>query len=42
MGKGNEPEAPLWQRLAWMAVIWLASVTFLGTIAWAIRLWLKA
>lgn len=37
---GKEP--PLWQRLGWMAAIWLASVTFLGAIAWIIRLWLKA
>ncbi|UAB78847.1 DUF2474 domain-containing protein [Erythrobacter sp. SCSIO 43205] len=36
----NEP--PLWKRLAWMAGIWLASVTALGVVAMIIRLWLKA
>ncbi|MDZ4275346.1 MAG: DUF2474 domain-containing protein [Erythrobacter sp.] len=36
------PEPPLWQRLAWMAGIWLASVAFLGAIAMIIRFWLKA
>jgi hypothetical protein len=39
---GDGPEAPLWQRLASMAGIWLASVTFLGAVAMVIRLWLKA
>jgi len=34
-------EPPLWKRLAWMAGIWLASVTFLGLIAMVIRFWLK-
>lgn len=38
----REPERPLWQRLAWMAGIWLASVTFLGAVAMVIRFWLKA
>ena len=37
-----EPERPLWQRLAWMAGIWLASVTTLGAVAILIRFWLKA
>lgn len=35
-------ERPLWQRLGWMAGIWLASVTALGTVAYGIRLWLNA
>lgn len=40
MGGAEEPDTPLWQRLAWMAGIWLASVTALGAVAWVIRLWL--
>lgn len=35
-----ETQRPLWKRLAWMAGIWLASVTALGTVAWVIRLWI--
>lgn len=35
-------EAPLWQRLAWMAAIWLASIAILGAIAMVIRFWLKS
>ncbi len=35
-------DAPLWKRLAWMAGLWLASVTVLGAVAYAIRFWLKA
>ncbi|MFN3989025.1 MAG: DUF2474 domain-containing protein [Erythrobacter sp.] len=34
-------ESPLWQRLAWMAAIWLASVAVLGAVAWLLRLWIK-
>ncbi|MGY6637670.1 MAG: DUF2474 domain-containing protein [Erythrobacter sp.] len=41
MGAEGDPDTPLWQRLAWMAAIWLASVAVLGAVAWIIRLWIK-
>ena len=31
---------PLWKRLLWLAAIWLASVSALGLVAGALRLWL--
>jgi hypothetical protein len=37
----GEPQTPLWQRLAWMAAIWLGSVAALGAVAWILRLWIK-
>lgn len=33
---------PLWQRLAWMAAIWLGSVLALGVVAMLIRYWLSS
>ena len=35
-------EAPLWQRLGWMALIWLGSIAVVGAVAMVIRLWLKS
>ncbi len=37
--KTEGDEAPLWRRLVWMAVIWLASVSVLGAVATVIRWW---
>lgn len=39
MGPERAPD-PLWQKLAWMAAIWLASVLALGVVAGVIRMWL--
>ena len=39
----NRAEAtPLWQRLGWMAAIWLGSVLTLGAVATVIRYWLNS
>jgi Protein of unknown function (DUF2474) len=37
---GELPEAPLWQRLAWMAALWAGSVAVIGAVAFVLRLWL--
>lgn len=39
MPDSNLP-ASLWRRLAWMVVIWAASVAVLGLVAQLIRSWL--
>ncbi|MBN9148790.1 MULTISPECIES: DUF2474 domain-containing protein [unclassified Nitrobacter] len=33
--------SPLWKRLVWMGVIWIASVAALGVVTAVIRLFLK-
>jgi len=35
------PTPPLWKRLAWLVVIWAASVTTMFTLSGLLRLWLK-
>lgn len=31
---------PLWKRLGWLVMIWLASVAVLGIVAAVLRYWL--
>ncbi len=40
MRGGSPDDAPLWKRLSWMVLIWLASVAVLGAVAYGIRWWL--
>ncbi len=35
------PSAPLWRRLGWFALIWLASVLSISFVATIIRFWLQ-
>ncbi|MEO1044552.1 MAG: DUF2474 domain-containing protein [Pseudomonadota bacterium] len=49
MAKRNTPlppdpaaNTPLWKRLGWMALIWGASVTFIGVVAYLIRWWINS
>ena len=37
----QEPQGPLWKRLAWLVGIWAASVAFLGVVAMIIRYWIS-
>ncbi len=39
---GQADRRPLWQRLAWLAGIWTASVLALGAAAWLMRLFMSA
>lgn len=32
--------SPLWKRLGWMALIWAASVSVVGSVAAVLRWWL--
>jgi hypothetical protein len=36
-----EKQLPLWKRLAWMVLIWEASVAALGLVAGILKLWLR-
>jgi hypothetical protein len=36
-----EREAPLLQRIGWMALIWVMSVTLFGVVSLLIRWWLR-
>jgi hypothetical protein len=33
----NTRPGPLWKRLGWFAVIWIASVAILGVIAYGLK-----
>jgi len=37
----REAPGPLYQRLLWLAAIWMASVAALGLVAWLIGLAIK-
>jgi hypothetical protein len=40
---GQDAEGnPLWQRLAWLVVIWCASVATLALVAYLLRLFMNA
>ena len=39
-GSEEAEQRPLWQRIAWLVVIWAASVAALGVVAYILRLWL--
>lgn len=38
-GAEEAARRPLWQRLGWMAAIWIVSVLVLGAVAYILRLW---
>jgi hypothetical protein len=37
----GDMSAPLWKRLAWLLLIWSASVAALGAVSLLLKLWLK-
>ena len=39
-GGARGDSRPLWQRLGWLAAIWLGSVAALGAVAMVIRWWI--
>lgn len=42
MARTAERSGSWWRRLAWLILIWSASVAALGVVAWAIRLLMDA